>query len=159
LIRRAILADTHGNPVASPIIESVQLRAYRKIERFNSYAASDEPQVFLEWDLSRQLAFGGGGFRRCEPGDNQSSQLFSKGFDPFESGWDYKPKIKPAEMDCSICHSDPGIYSILSRSRKFEGPYPAALHAVATRESSAKSEWKAEAMPLWVLLRWLAAGE
>jgi hypothetical protein len=159
LVRRAILADTNGNPVVSPIIESVQVRVYRRIGRFGPSDAPTNAQVFLEWDLNRQLAFNGGGFRKGEPGDNQFPHLMSKGFDPFESGWDYRPKGKPAVMDCATCHGDAGIHSVLSRTRKFEGGYPANFRPGTAHELAEKTEWNSRSMPLWVLLRWMAAGE
>ncbi len=113
LVRRAILVDTQGNLVVSPLVESVEVRVYRALEDIRTNANA---QTFFEWELSRRLLFGKGGFHLMEGRDLMLSPFFS-GMDGTLKSYAKLDMNQP--LMCSACHSAPGIHSINSRTLRF----------------------------------------
>ena len=112
LVRRALLADAQGNLVASPIIESVEVRVYRTME---SVVSNMDAQTFFEWELSRRLLLGKGGFHRTTPADARFGQFLPAMNNSEEDAM--TRKLDPAQpLLCFACHQAPGIHSVLTRA-------------------------------------------
>ncbi len=112
LVRRAILVDTQGNLIVSPLVESVEVRVYRAIADIRANANA---QTFFEWELSRRLLLGKGGFHLMEGRDLLLSPFF-------HSAETLKAYAKPEPyrpLNCAACHPTPGIHSVNSRSLLF----------------------------------------
>lgn len=156
LVRRAILVDTQGNLVVSPLVESVQVRVYREVE-FTEI--SPVRQAYFEWELSRRKLLSGSGFHQTEGRDLAYSQ-FLAGLGVGGPG----DPTTPAATLCFSCHHAPGIFSVNSRSFPFSAglPNPSALPPVF-RVSSAKSiseaSLKAAKQPGWEKLKSLEKRE
>lgn len=122
LVRRAILVDTQGDLVVSPLVESVEVRVYRALAEFDANQAEtdkqfESPQTFFEWELSRRLLFSKGGFHLMDGRDLLFSPFFHER-DKLEGF----TKRKPDEpLVCFACHSAPGIHSVNSRTLLFGG--------------------------------------
>jgi len=113
LVRRAILVDTQGNLVVSPLVESMEVRVYRALA---DIATKPDAQAFFEWELSRRLLLGKGGFHLMEGRDLMLSPFFSGA----EGTLKAYAKLEPARpLVCSACHSAPGIHSVNSRTLRF----------------------------------------
>ena len=89
LVRRALLVTSTFEVVASPLVETVQVRVYRRVPPWTPETmmraglVTDEvrsSQAFFEFVVSRRLLFAGrsGGLRATAPGDLD----FLTGFDP-----------------------------------------------------------------------------
>lgn len=114
LVRRMLLVDTQGSMIASPIVESIQLRHF-----------SSTGQSFHKFQLSRDRLFSGetGGLKPVEP-DEKEFPVF--GFHPvdfsnLDSGEAEERKAVTLST-CRSCHEDHfqgivGLRSILSYSR------------------------------------------
>ena len=109
LVRRAILVDAQGNLIASPIVESVEVRVYRAVEY--SHLKMDA-QTFFEWELSRRLLLGKGGFHRTTPADAHFSQFLPTANNSEEDAMTRKPADS---LSCVACHNPPGIHSVITR--------------------------------------------
>jgi hypothetical protein len=163
LIRRAMLIDTSGQPVCSPITESIQLRRYREVPAIpNGYLIhrdttqrSRVPQPVAEFRWRRALllagkpslhqvgedetAFDGGGMIQME-------QPF--GFDYVERYGD--TKHLPLRF-CAGCHEGPGVTSFMSYAQLVFGDRrlvslhqsdEAAEQAVAIKRLELQTQWK-----------------
>lgn len=110
LVRRAILVDVKGNLVVSPLIESVEVRVYRALADLET---NPDAQTFFEWELSRRLLFGKGGFHLMEGRDLSLSPFFGTDVETYA-------KRRPNEpLACFACHAAPGIHSVKSRTLQF----------------------------------------
>ena len=114
LVRRAILVDAQGNLLVSPLIESVELRVYRALADFNP-EQTEAAQTFFEWELSRRLLFGKGGFHLVDGRDLLLSPFFGDP-DKLES---FTKQRAGEPLICFACHSAPGIHSVNSRTLLF----------------------------------------
>jgi hypothetical protein len=170
LVRHAILLDLESKPVISPIVESVQMRVYLSTNRYpmqykdrdGSLKYTGEPsQIFLEWQLSRKLFLGKGGFHLAQPGEDNWGVLMGKGFDPFEEGWDFRRPKPPLTLNCYTCHGQSGIHSVNSRTRFFEdaNARPVELKSADQWQLANTTEFKSGRMANWQLLRWIIAEE
>jgi hypothetical protein len=127
LIRRMNLFDTQGNLVATPIVESVQIRVYHDITTTRARFSSRTPaetiknsgQDFYELRLSRPLLFSGrnGGLRTLSRDEKEFSTFRSKGGDEIEElaqhpEWE-KMRV-PIVQTCIWCHSGGGVHSFNS---------------------------------------------
>lgn len=154
LIRRAILADSRGQPVTSPLVESVQVRVYRTTDSPDEIPEDALARQFMtsfEWEARRSLLLGKGGFHQTTLDEIQYSH-----FAPIEA----KPGMEGRLLTnfCLQCHLAPGIHSIQSRTRLFGSDTPVLLLAFAPTDRSAldrASEFKAQSLPGWTLLHWL----
>jgi hypothetical protein len=156
LVRRAILSDRAGNPVVSPLVESVQVRAYLDVQDSTPLA-----QTAFEWALSRKLLFGPGGFHRVTPDDEVFSHFLSKGVDPYEEyGFRTPPHVEQTALTCLQCHNKKGIHSVLSRSWTFlPGSWPATLQPTMIEDLNQRTYFQARRSPNWVLLKWMPGSE
>lgn len=151
LIRRAVLLDNRGLPVVSPLVESVQLRAYRSLERDPTQA-----QSAFEWELRRALLFRTSGMHEARPGENHFPHFMGKGFDPFEENWRIRENPTPQRLGCFQCHSGAGIHSVNSRTRFFEPTVNLPVFEIVSSARFAQiTERNSRLLPEWTLLRWL----
>jgi hypothetical protein len=134
LVRRALLIDTQGGLVLSPIVESIQIRHFRPT------------QTFYEFELDRTLLFNGfsGGLQPVD----KVLMLFRSHGDGFLAGYIEEAQIPEL---CKGCHIDEGmsilgVTSILSYSRaRFplpDGGQPVLAAATPEQEAQALVAWK-----------------
>jgi hypothetical protein len=118
LVRRALLADSNGNPVASPVVESVQVRVYRTLDE----------QTPFEWETRHGLLLGKGGFHLTEPAD-QPAGLFIAAF---RGGGEtfLKNDRSTTQLLCMTC---PHLRAV-TRAR---------VEEVAVTQAGAAANWKA----------------
>ena len=127
LVRQMMLFDKQGNPVLSPITESVQIRVYREITtaRENDFSAGrdrtarNSGQDFFEIRISRPLLFSGkqGGLRATGRDEREFSTFQTMGNDPIDSVSGRGERIDaqvPTMQTCVHCHSGGGISSFNS---------------------------------------------
>ncbi len=128
LVRRAILIDDQGKPVATRLVEGIQLRHFRKVPGpLNDRVGRDEQdQDVYEFQLSRKKLFAGeaGGLFSPES-DFLFVQFQSMGIDALErADLDSGGATKLQGLvrnSCSKCHVAPGIFSL----RSFQASFPA----------------------------------
>ena len=128
LVRQMLVVDERGEPAATSVTESVQIRVHRAIpseipEAFNLSRDPARPALAVyEFRLSRGRLFNGeaGGLRAVARDETGFPVFQSHGIDPFESGGGAAGG--PAEShrraildSCTQCHFRPGIHSVLSR--------------------------------------------
>lgn len=120
LVRRAILVSNEGEPILSPITETVQLRQYRSIpDRHAAFEGGNDPQV-AEFRLSqRALLEGRPSLRRAADDEKGFSTFNTQGFDFFfepaspetlslqSQGVRFGPSRVLAV--CQACHQNPGV--------------------------------------------------
>jgi hypothetical protein len=134
LVRRALLIDTQGSLVLSPIVESIQIRHFRPT------------QTFYEFELNRTMLFEGvsGGLRPLD----KVFMLFRSHGDVFLAG---RVEEAPIPGICKGCHIDEGmsilgVTSILSHSRaRFPlpgGEQPVLAATTPEQEAQAIIAWK-----------------
>jgi hypothetical protein len=116
LVRRALLVDTSGQPVISPVTESIQLRRYLKIPPGVGIDFNGEMQQVAEFLLSRRALLQGD-LSLHRVGESESHfQVFSThGTDSFERG--EKTIEFPALRGCHGCHQGVGVRSFTTYSR------------------------------------------
>jgi hypothetical protein len=167
LVRRMILPDVHGNLVLTPVMESVQIRHYRESAPDGSPMNSSDhefarrSQSILEFKLDRVALFSGeySGLRSVNSADQGFILFMSHGFDAFE---DLEPveKFPPVLSFCAMCHSSPGVQSVLSLTQRWSPaanqpvkygltettPTVEAAKVIAWKQT--KDDWK------WLLKLW-----
>ncbi len=163
LVRRAILVDAQGNPVVSPLVESVEVRVYRALADFGPKHPS-EVQTFFEWELSRRLLLRKGGFHLMDGRELGFSPFFGQSLENFS-------KQNPGDpLICFACHSAPGIHSVNSRTLRFGGAdldfnpklaieRPAEFRAVSRKHLAEVTEEVASKALGWQLFRRLWDGK
>ncbi|HZS48270.1 MAG TPA: hypothetical protein VFC63_24590, partial [Blastocatellia bacterium] len=115
LVRHMMLIGDKGNLVPTRIVESVQLRVYRKlIDGFDAYANSDRFVDKFEIRLRRSLLFAGkfGGLESIR--NELFNQFMSHGLDPFEMNRNSPDAVfardpsRPfaLQVGCSVCHDN-----------------------------------------------------
>lgn len=152
LVRRMVLIDREGKLVPTHLTESVQIRLYRSIPshvRRNGEEARATQQT-LEFRLSRRKLFAGeaGGLRPVLTSERDFEIFRSHGIDWFEtSGSATIDRAQFGILDqCVVCHSAPGLGSLLSFSAtRFQPlslrPYPLVETTIANQEAITVS-WK-----------------
>ncbi len=133
LVRRALLIDSSRRVVASPLTESVQLRAMsadapavtaKTVDKI-ALRTGTGGQVFAEFQLRRAESVGGkaGGLRDVSDERDIGSGFNSHGFDEFnEPQSQQRPFPQRAypfannRASCVTCHSAPGVYGFNSIS-------------------------------------------
>jgi len=160
-----MLVDRAGEPVVSPIVESIQLRRYLRIPRdVNDGPLFRDTQQFSEFRLSqRALLEARPSLRRIGEDENGFVTFHSHGLDAFESsseetGVSQRPRFSPTTpmLICAGCHQGIGVNSFTSYSRmQFADSKDlfVMVHASdeATESQTAVSEVKAQ--PLWERLQ------
>jgi hypothetical protein len=142
LVRRMLLIDNQGEIVASPLIESVQLR----------YFYQSGAQTYFELILDRDRLFAGetGGLRPVAPSEKDFVLFLAQGDVFGTSGAVTDDRQEPVLVSCPGCHEDKpviiGANSILSYSRaRFPlpgGQMPMLSQTTPDRESETTIEWK-----------------
>jgi len=130
LVRRMMLVSDKIEPIAAPLIESVQLRVYRKIPP----AVGERAQDFYEIDLRRAKLFA-----------TEAGGLRPLGKDEKEPNLLGMPTKFITVKSCLQCHSGDGIFSVQSYTRGFAAPpvnpqLPPAVYPDASQNDVA--EWK-----------------
>jgi len=153
LVRRAVLIDASGQPVLSPITESVQIRRYIKIPSGIRVDFVGDTQEVAEYRLSR-----GNGAISLQPiGPNEVRfRVFSThGIDAFE---DFRNPVAAASValrTCHSCHQGVGVTSFTSYSRvQFEREHLFVLIDKSTeaRETTAAIKYL-QGRDAWKLLK------
>jgi hypothetical protein len=151
LIEQAFLIGNEGDLILSPLIVSVQLRAFLEVERSFFLARPKATQSVAEFLMQpRELIKGnavmkalGPNDHRYEAGDEDIQDFTSH--DPFE-GSRMMPKITRLNI-CMNCHGKAGRHSVItvgfrSRRRSLEEGDPDSIaKATAARKQSDES-WK-----------------
>jgi len=166
LLRRAILVSNEGQPVLSPITETVQLRRYRSIPDRRAFFEPGHDQV-TEFRLSERALLDGRPSLRRVADDEKDFPIFNThGFDFFEPGSPDAETLSPQSrssrfgpssriLECSSCHQNPGVGSFTTYSRmQFE---PAErqfvlLHATTDQQEEAATFRELNAGATWKLL-------
>jgi hypothetical protein len=108
LVRRMLLTNSKGELVVTPIIESVQLRVYRKDPKSAQWSDPDN-QDFHELRLAPDELFKGTGGLRASPSD-QGDDVVT--FD--------KPSLfTSAKGACNGCHAPVGVLSLNTYTHAF----------------------------------------
>ena len=167
LVRRAILVSNEGEPVLSPITETVQIRRYRSIpERHAVFERGYDPQV-AEFRLSQSaLLVGQPSLRRIAADEKDFPTFMTHGFDFFEpdsseaqvlssqsQGGRFGPRSRV--LECRTCHQNPGVGSFTTYSRmQFESAERQfiLLHASTDEQEEAAALRELKASATWRLL-------
>jgi hypothetical protein len=142
LVRRAMLIDSNGRVVASPLTESVQLRVMRTDtpamtaktveELYRLPGGAPDAQAFFEFRLTRAALFAGdAGGLRDESGERDFKtgfnahpwDEFGDGTSPANGSRPFPERGQPFKNNrasCLGCHQYPGVYSFNS----FHGDFP-----------------------------------
>lgn len=170
LVRQMVLMTDAGKLAATPVTESVQLRVYRGIRPvgFEREEAVQKSQSFSEFALRRSDLFAGktGGLHPVQA-DQQAYlalQFITGSQDPFEpSAEERRSHLMPVLKTCAACHSESGIHSVHSFTRRFSGrQFSGRQVDLALWPSSVKDErhkvleWKQQQYD-WGLLQGLSA--
>jgi hypothetical protein len=151
LVRQMVVATEGRKPVATPLVESVQLRTYREIRpREKDFSNAEKTQGFVELKFRRADLFAGtaGGLHAVE-GDAMVSPaltLFGSYADPFESkGDDIHNRPQRAFALCADCHSPGGIRGVNSYTQ-FGAAHPTralGLFPITVADARARATgWK-----------------
>lgn len=174
LVRRVILADAAGQPVVSPLVQSVQIRVYRALSgakaletpfyqrRLKELEDSkrefdrgtlmlDAYQTTFEWSSRRHLLLTLGGFHLTAseiPFDEDKAKVAVKGF---------TGKGQPQRVSCLGCHSANSIHSVNIRAQPFSERFarPPEFEPVDRDIHDYRVRGEAMDRPSWVLLSWL----
>lgn len=160
LVRQAMLIDVTGQPMVSPIVESIQLRRYRSIAK--------NDQQFAEYRLSqRALLAGESSLRRVGEEEKDFLTFHSHGLDAFESS---SPEARFFEgaalqnvrfapthtaLGCSSCHQSSGVGSFTSYSRaQFARPKDmfVMVHASTEVQENDAAVRAVKSRPVWETL-------
>jgi hypothetical protein len=128
LVRRALLIDTNGQIVPSPVTEQVQLRVYREIPSMTPQVFADSHRIdqdmlahagqeFEELSLNRAALFAhhDGGLVPLDALDAFFLTFSSHGVDEIEHhGGSIAFDPAQAKRLCKDCHGAPGVYSFNS---------------------------------------------
>jgi hypothetical protein len=148
--------DDHGNLVAAPITESIQIRMYRSAAPSNAptnslpAALEASGQKSYEMRLDREMLFSGraGGLRGVASEEKELFVFNAIGFDLLDN-----PKTRidsrraiPIMQECVWCHREPGIQSLNSRAALLKPNPPqsddASLDAARWWEQDRTLAWK-----------------
>lgn len=125
LVRKAVLVDSEGQLYVAPLVESVQTRVYRNLDKDPRTS-----QLLNEFFLSREKLLRGetGGLTPVDQEQEGFPNLVlqSMGFDPIESAGNERVKTEKLLKGCFDCHSsigrNGGIETVnIYRAAKFNG--------------------------------------
>ncbi len=142
LVRRMLAVDDRGRVVATPLVESVQIRLFRSIDGPGSGCNVDlfPFQEVFEFVLSRERLFTGvaGGLRAIGRDERGYARFMTHGFDPIQesAGFEREP-ASPLLLRCGSCHASPGICSVNSFTRMMTGA--GTLRLIEARRNPASS--------------------
>ncbi len=150
LVRRALLIETKGQVVASPLTESVQLRVMRTdtpamTAKFvgTSYLES-KAQSFVEFQMRRAALFAGeaGGLRDVSDGRDFKTGFRSHQWDEFEdrTSVPFAKRMQPFNSisnGCIVCHRYPGVYGFNS----YHEDFPFAVSRVLRTEDEEEGRY------------------
>jgi hypothetical protein len=145
LVRQVVLIDDRGEPMATHLTESVQIRVYRAIH-YDLGGTGSHSQDFFAITLNRKKLFSGesGGLRAIHQDEREFMTFHAHGIDPFEFELDPESWRGMALQTCSNCHDAAGIHSFLSFSRGKFGPTdvppPKLIVSTPSRETSLQIE-------------------
>jgi hypothetical protein len=164
LVHRAILADSAGLPVVSPLVESVQIRVYRTGTLFEAWQSEEvEKQVEALEAANRKY-----------DRDFLAAERYQTAFEwtmhgaawlekkPFhlatadETLFSHGGRSTPVAVVCVGCHSAPGIHSVNSRAGLFHSgkmARPPEFQPARRERIDAVTIEAARALPAWVELR------
>jgi hypothetical protein len=116
LVRRMILVSDEVEPIASPLVQSIQLRVYRQIGPWaDSREEAEGRQDFYEFELRRAALFANqaGGLRAIEKGERELQLLFRTARETEQEEFGGHVVLET----CITCHQSPGIFSVNSYNR------------------------------------------
>ena len=164
LVRQMVVVDDADEVAAAPVTESVQLRVYRRIRPVGVEGVEEvrQGQAFCDFDLRRSDLFAGrsGGLRPIDA-DQQAYlalDFLTGSEDPFEPSEERRESLAmPALKTCAACHSESGVYSVHSFTRRFSpGPVDLALWPGDVKDERRKAlDWKRRQYD-WGLLKGLS---
>jgi len=147
LIRQMVLISSSGQPMATRLTESVQMRVYRAIH-FDLGGTGTHSQDFFELRLNREGLLSGqaGGLRAVAPGERDFAVFRSHGNDVFEDEKEKPESWEGTVLDtCSACHENSGMHSFISYSRyRFgagTGLPPKLIASSPSEETAAQIRW------------------
>jgi hypothetical protein len=132
LVRRAILIDDQQKLAPMRLIESIQLRVYRRI---NLDRKPLEDQAFFEFQLRRSelLAEPASALHAFKPGDSEVTTFGGEDLDLFEDARPHRgaPVYTHGVLGggCFGCHSEPGVQSMHSFTRFYPFASPGIVAA------------------------------
>lgn len=126
LARRILLIDTTGEIRRTGLVESLQIRVFRKPEPCRTARCGENDQDFYEFVLDRAglLANAASGLRAVDVGEAGFLTFSSHGIDPFE----HRPspiRLSATLEMCVACHHERGLASVRTARRLFK-PYAIA---------------------------------
>ena len=152
LARRMLLIDTDGQIRGTNVMESLQIRVFRKAEPCLGVACAglSTDQDFYEFVLDRAGLLTGdtSGLRPIGRHEASFTTFSSKGIDPFEyrSG---PVRLNPRLQMCVACHQEHGLASVRTSRRLFKphssadggGPPGDGLTHLAPFWKTQRSDW------------------
>lgn len=159
-----MLIDVNGQPVPSPITETVQLRRYLGVPAVprgylddaakRAEEGSFSPQQFAEFRLRRYLLLQGkSSLHRLgmdETGEPSSGRFtFSFIGDPIDR---YGESAHMPLHSCAGCHVGPGVIGFMSYSQLFEGRHFLSPRSTTESEEEAIAIKHLESLCTWKLL-------
>ena len=157
LVRRMMLIDNRGQPVATHVVESIQLRVFREL--LDGYETRNHATDKFEFRLRRARLFGGESGSLEPIKEEVFIQFLSHGDDVFEESYVspdgssvYDPfKPIPIRQNCVTCHENmtgiSGIGTVISY-RHFAGSVSRMVETTADREAEVAVRHK-QAQPDW----------
>lgn len=107
LLRRALLVDRDCNPVVSPLVESIEVRRFLRLETAlpAGHAAADPAQQTAELRLDRQgILDGSHVLREVGPGEQVANILAHR--------YHGESRTIDRRSQCMACHAPAGIFSV-----------------------------------------------
>lgn len=126
LVRRMLLPNDRGSIVATPVIESIQIRHYRKAapgtspdnQHFREFARRCQSVFEIRLDRAALFSSEHSGLRSVSSADQGFNLFMSHGFDPFEH-LEPVEKYPPVLSFCTSCHSSLSVQSVLSLTQQW----------------------------------------
>ena len=120
LVRVMLVVDRAGQVQQTPLVESVQLRVYRSVDKGTP---ENERQSFFEYQLSPTALVAGdaGGLRLVAPDE----PVFSLFRDRMDDEIDTRRQL--FRDSCIACHAQPGVQSFQAALRGADARFPGAL--------------------------------
>lgn len=153
LVKQALLIDDSNELVLSPLIQSIQLRAYLNVSidsRLNNPVIGPS-QAVAEFVLQpRQMMAGGTPMRAVASREVRHTNTFEHS-DPFDNPRANNESFRPRLRTCMGCHPGAGIDSINSRKQLFQvsslrpprltAGTPTEIGAATAREKRKSYSW------------------